>query len=336
MSQDPLQRSRIGENVYVYDIASSSSNEDIAASLSNHTLCLLDANYFAEKGRLQPHKGTISCIEYSPSNPHLLSTASIDRTVAVWDTRQENATITFTFAEEALAVTSSLKDTLLATACGTAIYFHDMRSNKAPLGSYSDCHTDLITSLHFNRTKPSVLMSAGEDGLVCMFDTAVTSEKEAVTSILNVDCPLRRVGYFGQNDEGIFCLTNTETCSFWHYPSAQRMGNFGSVRTDIEVDYLVNCVHSRESDDVFLLSGRYSGEIAVSLVEPQGIVPITTLRGGHEDVVRCACTIAGGPGERIATGGEDGVLCLWDAATIFHSTHADALLSSKKKRKLEN
>ncbi|CAM9364912.1 unnamed protein product [Ectocarpus sp. 8 AP-2014] len=46
---------------------------------------------------------------------------------------------------------------------------------------------------------------------------------------MNAECPVRSVGFFGLEEEGVHCCTNTDTLSFWHAAGAQRMKDFGDV-----------------------------------------------------------------------------------------------------------
>lgn len=78
---------------------------------------------------------------------------------------------------------------------GCSVNFYDLRalayrdSKMKPLGSYNDCHTDTITKVRFKSADSSVLASAGEDGLICIFDSATVGNDEAVIAILNTECP---------------------------------------------------------------------------------------------------------------------------------------------------
>lgn len=47
---------------------------------------------------------------------------------------------------------------------------------------------------------------------------------------MNAECPVRSVGFFGPEGEGVYCCTNTETLSLWHAAGAQRIKDFGDVR----------------------------------------------------------------------------------------------------------
>ena len=52
------------------------------------------------------------------------------------------------------------------------------------------------------RPDSAVVMTGGEDGLICAYNTSVGVSEDAVISILNTECPTRRIGYFGTGNEG--------------------------------------------------------------------------------------------------------------------------------------
>ena len=327
----------IGEGLYVYDIACNCEADSpvVAVSASNHSVHIFSSGIENEIAVFSPHKKKINSIEFSHTNAHILCTASQDRTVGIWDIRQVTSAIaSYSYNDEVIAVTSSLNDTLIAAAIGSSIVFHDMRKmGGPPLASYEDCHTDLITNLKFSKMHPAILASGGEDGLACIFNTAESSDKQAVTSILNVDCPIRSLGYFGRGDEGLYCLTSSETASFWHHSSAQRIGNFTTVRTDLDVDYLVSCFFSPDEEELFLLGGKYTGEAILAGVTPESIIRIGSLDNGHNDVIRSSVYYAGASGRKLITAGEDGRICLFDVSSIIEMQKTDT--TSKKKRKVE-
>eukprot|EP00586_Coscinodiscus_wailesii_P020574 CAMPEP_0172507840 /NCGR_PEP_ID=MMETSP1066-20121228/206978_1 /TAXON_ID=671091 /ORGANISM="Coscinodiscus wailesii, Strain CCMP2513" /LENGTH=284 /DNA_ID=CAMNT_0013285543 /DNA_START=63 /DNA_END=914 /DNA_ORIENTATION=- len=137
--------------------------------------------------------------------------------------------------ETPLSIALGYDGTLAAVGTHKArIHFYDLRhissssgssTTPTPLGSYNDAHTDDITRLRFHPTNPSLLLSASEDGLVCLFDTSRPSEEDALRSVMNVECPVRDAGFFG--GEGVYCLTGSETLSCWHGESAMRVCDFG-------------------------------------------------------------------------------------------------------------
>lgn len=53
---------------------------------------------------------------------------------------------------------------------------------------------------------------------------------QALDSVMNAECAVRSVGFFGPEGEGVYCCTNTETLSLWHAAGAQRIKDFGDLR----------------------------------------------------------------------------------------------------------
>jgi hypothetical protein len=76
---------------------------------------------------------------------------------------------------------------------------------------------------------PLPILSFNASRLLCVFDTAVSTEEDAVVSILNTECPIRKFGYFGAQHEGVYAMSTIETQTVWHYPSAQRIAHFPQV-----------------------------------------------------------------------------------------------------------
>ena len=338
--------------LYIYHVEAThpSTDANIIASLSNNNILLmsLDDAGLREVRSFEAHKKTITDIEVNLYyNPSLLFTASQDKTVCMWDLRLKSPSVaTFTFSDEvnALAVSEA---GLLAAGTSSAIHFRDIRSfatnpdntpsssssaaghSSSSLGEYADTHTDLVTSLEFNSNrKSSILVSGSEDGLAVVYDTSVASNEEAVVSILNLDCPVRRCSFFGPNYEGLVCFTTTEIPSLWHFPSAQRLGVFSSIRENASIDYLLSSFYDQNTDELYLYAGKYSGEGAVLLVEPSSVATASLLEGGHSDMIRSSALLPNS--HRLITGGEDGTICVWD---LSKSSGGKSIEAPPKKRK---
>eukprot|EP01034_Spumella_vulgaris_P023250 gene23250-29455_t len=243
-----------------------------------------------------------------------------------------------------------MSDSLLAAGCESSILFYDIRGGSVvqnkrhtKLAEYSDVHSDLITQLKFNPSSPHLLTSASEDGLICVMDTGTSEAEDAVVSILNTECPTRRFGFFGENNENVFALSTVETASFWHFPSAQRLAHFPSIRETMEVEYLVDCVYEPSTDKLCVLAGDYSGNGVLAEVDPEGCREIARLSGGHVSTIRCCSVLrnsASSSGSSsnsslpsvgaLFTGGEDSRVCSWTPTASYHSTSAsqDSLESS--------
>lgn len=224
-------------NDYIFETATSCDNSLRAASSSDHSVIVISPT-FDILGRLNYHKDTIQNILFSSVSPPIIYSASSDKSVCIWDIRAPTAPqAILNMHEEVPAISVGLGENLLAVACESTIHFFDVRALDRKLGVYADCHTDEITQLKFHPKNPSVLTSGGEDGLICVFDTSVSAKDEAVVSILNSECPgssksntliiinssdstnpqhiylrpVRKLGYFGDGSEGVYCLSSVET-----------------------------------------------------------------------------------------------------------------------------
>jgi WD40 repeat protein len=155
------------------------------------------------------------------------------------------------------------------------------------LGEYSDTHSDTVTGLKFSNIDQSLLCSSSEDGLICVYCVSTSTEEEAVISVFNTECPVRKFGFFGDTSDGIYALSTVETASFWHIPSAQRLASFPNVRETLGVDYLVDCFYELVDQKLTIVAGTYDGGIVASRIEPSGLFDAVRFNGGHSATVRC-------------------------------------------------
>jgi len=290
----------------------------------------------------QAHTAAITDLTHSSS---YIVSSSQDGYVKLFDLRTHGGSPALQMLlpkkEQALTATLGYGGTLAAVggSKGT-IHFYDLRNATTtgggaaagavaePLGSYVDAHTDEVTRVRFqpNSHDPStttpLLVSASEDGLVCVHDTSQPSEEMALKSVLNVQSPLREVGFFGPSMEGVYCLTGSETISVWHHESAQPLFQFGDNVRDVlsgmmgggmaPIQYLVGCFW--DGLDLNLVAGDGKGDCGVFRVDAGGSMNLRrVLSGGHVGCVR-AFVSSPLPFEKsvIVTGGEDARLCEWN------------------------
>eukprot|EP01039_Chlorochromonas_danica_P000204 gene204-218_t len=283
----PLLKNRVE---YILDIHGNLDGGKIVASSSDRLVRAYDSSTFALLGTYQGHKDTITSLACANQSPTIFFTSSADKCVAIWDQRVSDRPICRLRAQnEVQAIAVNKKDFLLAAACEEEIQFYDIRKIAATagapkLGVYSDLHSNLITHLLFSPKNDDLLISGGEDGLICLCNTSIGEAEEAVESVLNTDCAMRRVGCFGPDLEGLYCLSAIETASFWHHPSAQRIVQYNSLREEQSIDYLIDCFE--EEGKLRLLAGCFDGSLRLLNVEPHGCEALTSLEGGHKEMVR--------------------------------------------------
>jgi WD40 repeat protein len=202
---------------YVFELDQSCDFTKLAASMSNHSITVCDSATLAVGCKIQAHADTINAIEFSKSSPFIIYSASSDSHVCLWDIRTANTSplIKMKLSEEVTGLSVTHSDSLLAAGCENVISFYDVRGGSVvqnkkndKLGEYTDIHSDMVTQLKFDVLKPDILTSASEDGLICVMNTSIPEGGEPIVSILNTECPVRRFGYFGENNDCILCVVN--------------------------------------------------------------------------------------------------------------------------------
>ena len=313
---------------YILELEANCDGSLLAASLSSLGVSIHDAATLAATSRLEGmHTSRINGIEFLRQHPHILVSSSDDKRLRMWDLRAAavGPVVDMRCREEVMDVSVGHGDALLACAVGTSVLFYDVRNSSgtsswasaaAQLGEYADAHTDTISQLRFHPCRDAEIATASEDGLICTFNTRAAEGSEAIISIMNTECPVRRFGFFGQEQEGLYCLSTVETASFWHPVSAQRINAHASLREDFDLDYLVDCFYSAASGELLLLGGCHNGQGKVLSVTPAAVTQVGALKGGHGSTIRCVAGNAVGGG-KFVTGGEDSRLCAWEAkATV--------------------
>lgn len=232
--------------------------------------------------------------------------------------------------ERISAVAASADGALLAMALGRIIHFYDMRAGlaalTAPLAVYDESHSELVSQLAFHPSLPHYLLSGGDDGLVCIFDTRISGEQDAIVSVLSVGCSLARFGTFGPHAAFAYALDTTGGLSLWNCGSAERMGDFPALsmrlsEAGLPGTYLVDCLYNEASNALYVLAGDDAGRLVWCAVTPTDVKPVAPLTGGHTSTVRAAAgvlvqvgTAAGGL--VVFTGAEDGSVQQWGEAGL--------------------
>ena len=201
-----VAQSQSSTTEYVYDIVSSPDGiGSIISSSDNKIRCMNNSSNIITS-TLNGHNDTISGLEFI-SHSEFFS-ASHDKTTLLWDTRTSNIQSTMYCNDEVSNIAVGMNNNLLAMSCETSIYFYDIRKLDKSLGEYSDSHTDTIAQLQFspNPNQPYLLASAADDGLIVTYNVAQQAHEEAVVSIMNCECPVRKFGFFGSQYEGIYSL----------------------------------------------------------------------------------------------------------------------------------
>jgi WD40 repeat protein len=317
----------------------------LACGLSNGEIQVHDQNRLHGL-QTYNHDALVTDLVNDVSNPNALIASAADGTVTIFDIRQAHRpAFQAKLArpdEEALSVSMGFDGGIAAVGTNKSkIHFFDVRNAGGILGSYSQAHTDEITRVRFqtttapgimttSTTTTSTLVSAGEDGLVVVYDTSQPSEEAAIQNVLSVQSAVREVGFFGPQSDGIYCLTGSESLLLYHKDDSVCRKDFGpNLRNDLAhqilgssannhnnhnecpspIEYLVDCHWDMNRQELQLLAGNSRGDCAIYNVGDQGISLRNRMQGGHRGVVRAWNHLSSSV---FVTVGEDARLCEWN------------------------
>ncbi|CAK9175313.1 unnamed protein product [Ilex paraguariensis] len=316
----------------------------MAVSLSTNAVKLyspVTGQYFREcKG----HTSTINEISFlGASAPHVFYSCSSDGTIRAWDTRsfQQVSCLSAGPSQEIFSFSfGGLGDNLLAAGCKSQVLFWDWRTNKQA-ACLEESHTEDVTQVHFVPDHQNKLVSASVDGLMCIFDTSGDiNDDDDLESVINVGTSIGKLGFLGESNQKLWCLTHIETLSVWDWKDARIEANFEDARslasdswTLDNVDYFVDCHYLGEDDRLWVIGGTNAGTLGYFPVSYKGKrafgSPHAVLHGGHTGIVRSVLPMSSmgrGPIQSPSifgwTGGEDGRLCCWLSDDSFHPNHS--------------
>ncbi|KAG8389479.1 hypothetical protein BUALT_Bualt02G0233700 [Buddleja alternifolia] len=341
---------------YVFQIVSKDDRTAMAVSLSTNAVKLYSPLTGQYIGECKGHSSTINEICFGgPSSPHVLYSCSSDCTLRAWDSRslQQVSCISTGSSEEVFSFSfGGAGGNLLATGCKSQILFWDWRTMKQT-ACLEESHMDDVTQVRFVPGHQSKLVSASVDGLMCLFDTSGDiNDDDTLVSVFNVGTSVGKMGFLGETNQKLWCLTHIETLSVWDWNDARTESNFEDARTLASdswtldhVDYFVDCHYSAEEDRLWVIGGTNAGTFGYfpvkygsksSIGSPEAI-----FQGGHTGIVRSVLPISSIPGRASKsrgifgwTGGEDGRLCCWlsdDSTDAKHSWVSGALVEKSPK-----
>lgn len=310
------------------------------------------------------HDSLVTDLVRDVSNPYSLIASSADGTVTIYDIRQAYTAASQLklprLGEEALSVSMGFHGTIAAVGSNKAkIHFFDLRGTGGVLGTYNQSHTNEITRVRFQTiassspgsnimaTTTPILVSAAEDGLACVYDTSQITEEAAIQNVLAVQSPVREIGFFGPQSEGIYCLTGSESLQLYHKDDSVCRHDFGpnmrhyltqifseqlggqngaNRRSMTNIDYLVDCHWDQDRQALQLLVGNGQGDTALYQVGDHGVNVLNCLRGGHRGVVRAWNFLSSNV---FVTVGEDARMCEWNrVSNVFGAGSATMPISS--------
>mmetsp|Transcript_105661 Transcript_105661/g.268430 ORF Transcript_105661/g.268430 Transcript_105661/m.268430 type:complete len:383 (-) Transcript_105661:40-1188(-) len=232
--------------------------------------------------------------------------------------------------EQVTSVSVSSDDRLCAYALGSKIRVLDLTAGKE-LFVHEEAHCEPITCLRFHPSRARELVSAGDDGLICVLDAErcieggkAIEDDSGLRLVVNGGETTRSLSFIGEDSEVVAAVSTTEVVQLWSLHE-QRPGGFcgrfpnlrasPSLRVGESDGYIVDVLYDQASGRAHALGGSVSGALSLFHLNLEASeLAVSLPSGGHGGVVRGAAALGAAVGGGFATGGEDGKICLWRPA----------------------
>jgi ribosome assembly protein RRB1 len=144
------------------------------------------AGKWSINGPLKGHEASVEDLQWAPGEATVFASASVDKTVRIWDTRAKSAQITFSAHEADVNVISWNRQTMYMLASGGDdghMRVWDLRSlqpsvqTATPVANFT-LHRGPITSVEWAPFEASMLSTTSADDTLAIWDLAVERDPE--------------------------------------------------------------------------------------------------------------------------------------------------------------
>lgn len=128
--------------------------------------------------------------------------------------------------------------------------------------AYVESHSDDVTDLSFHPANPSILLSGSTDGLVNLYDTAISDEDDALIQVFNHGSSIAHAGFLSEQE--LYALSSDEIFSIYETGDFKPDGDqesthaFGDLRPQLLCEYVVDLV-STTTGPIFGAGSHRSG-----------------------------------------------------------------------------
>ncbi|KAL6904826.1 WD40-repeat-containing domain protein [Trichoderma evansii] len=316
------------EDVYVLEAHRTAAG--LATVASNQTLSLFNP---ARLGAgpvtsLKTSHGNVTTLRVFDAGSSVVCTAGENGSVGVWDLRQGARVAQFQAAEASILSMACSANTQ-TIAVGTelenhvaSIHLWDVRSNPTPKATYSEVHSDDVTSLGFHPSSPTLLISGSTDGLVSVHDTTIADEDELTIQTFNHNASIHDAAFLTPTE--VFALSHDETFALYDVAEERTDGNatqdFGDLRKVLGCQYVANVTTKLDGSGAILGAGsqdKQNFELVFLAKTPNNAWALdhdnrVVLPGAHgSEIVRSFCFFD--DEQVVFTTGEDGNVKAWRA-----------------------
>jgi len=130
-------------------------------------------------------------------------------------------------------------------------------------------------------------VTGSDDGLISCIDLTVADPEECLKSVLNVEQPVAKMGFFGPSGQFIYSISTVETLSLWSIKQATRISTWQDIRADLSraagtpVHYLVTCHYDYQSERLFLVAGDNGGGVILAHLLRDQVQPFCLVNTGN-------------------------------------------------------
>ncbi|KAL6702021.1 WD40-repeat-containing domain protein [Trichoderma pleuroticola] len=316
------------EDVYVLEAHKTASG--LVTVASDQTLSLFNPARLGTGpvARLRTEHGNVTTLRVFDAGTSVVCTAGENGSVGVWDLRQGARVAQFA-AGQASILSMACSASTQTIAVGTELENHaatihlwDVRSSPSPKATYSEVHSDDVTSLAFHPSQPALLVSGSTDGLVSVHDTAILDEDELTVQTLNHNASIHDAAFLTATE--LFALSHDEAFALYDVADERETGDaaqdFGDLRSVLGCQYVANVTtkvdgsgailgagaQDKENFELIFLAKAADGSWALDLANK------VVLPGAHgSEIVRSFCFFD--DEQVVFTTGEDGNVKAWRA-----------------------
>ncbi|KAH6609433.1 hypothetical protein Trco_002779 [Trichoderma cornu-damae] len=251
------------EDVYVLEAHRTAAG--LATVASDQTLSLFDPARLrtGPVASLKTSHGNVTTLRVFDAGASLACTAGEDGSVGVWDLRQRSRVAQFA-AGQASILSMACSAGAQTIAVGTelanhvaSIHLWDVRSKPSPRATYSEVHSDDVTSLAFHPSQPALLVSGSADGLVSVHDTAIADEDELTVQTLNHNASIHDAAFLTPTE--VFALSHDESFALYDVAEERTDGSatqdFGDLRRVLGCQYVANVTTKMDGSGGILGAG---------------------------------------------------------------------------------
>ncbi|KAH0845514.1 WD domain protein [Fonsecaea pedrosoi] len=233
------------EDVYIFAIAPV-AGRGLAAITSADELLLLDRDNLAVSNPVGiqgvPHR--LSSLVVDEQGTSLIC-AGDDGTVAIFDVRTQSSVAHFKSAKPVNSLALRLNDVALGSEALVSVW--DRRQAKVRWQNAEI--NDEITALGFHPSRDNLLLSGGDDGVVCVFDTQIQEEQDSLLQAVNHG-PIHKAGFLGptnlyalSSDQNLalHSLTVDDADAETDQPAPDQLGD---LRPIIPCEYVIDILQS--------------------------------------------------------------------------------------------